>query len=99
MTYTNPKAKWASYDKIMVDPVTIWKNPTTKDVSPEDLQRLANDLWSKLRESLWKDYQIVYQPGPGVMRLAAAITEAEASNPAMDTISSLHPATKLLSGA
>ena len=82
----------------MVDSVQIWKDEGTKDVEPEDLQRLANDLWSKLEESLGKDYQIVSQPGAGVMRFSAAITEAEASNPALDAVTSVIPQTRILTG-
>ncbi len=99
MVYKNPNAKWASYNKIIVDPVQIWKDAETEDVSRADLQRLANDFWSKIRESLQKDYKIVHQPGPGVMRVSAAITEAEASNATMDTITSVIPQTRLLTGA
>lgn len=99
MVYKNPNAKWASYNKIIVDPVQIWKDAETEDVSRADLQRLANDFWSKIRESLQKDYKIVHQPGPGVMRVTIAITEAEASNATMDTITSVIPQTRLLTGA
>ena len=99
MVYKNPNAKWASYNKIIVDPVQIWKDAETEDVSRADLQRLANDFWSKIREAVQKDYEIVHQPGPGVMRVSTAITEAEASDPAMDTITSIIPQTRLLTGA
>jgi len=98
LVYKNPKANWASYDKVIVDPVTIWKDKGTKDVSPEDLQRLANDFWSKIRQALGSDYEIVYAPGPGVIRVRVAITEAEASDPVMDTITSIIPQTRLLTG-
>ncbi len=99
LVYKNPQADWASYDKVIIDPVMIWKDARTQDVSRADLQRLANDLWSKIREALGKDYEIAHQPGPGVMRVTVAITEAEASNPAMDTISSVVPQLRLLTGA
>ena len=97
--YINPNAKWASYDKLIVDPVTVWKDEGTKDVDPEDLQRLANDFWSKIRDEMGKDYKIVHEGGPGVMRIQTAITEAEASDPTMDTVTSIIPQTRLLTGA
>jgi len=99
--YKNPKANWTAYDKVIIDPVTIWRMPDSQleEVSEEDLQLFANDLWSKLRETLKADYEIVHQPGPGVMRLSVAITEAEASNPTMDTVSSVIPQLRLLTGA
>ena len=99
LVYKNPQADWASYDKVIIDPVMIWKDARTQDVSRADLQRLADELWSKIREALGQDYAIAYHPGPGVMRVTVAITEAEASNPALDTISSVVPQLRLLTGA
>ena len=101
LVYRNPKANWAAYDKVMVDPVTIWvgKDSELEDVSQEDRQRLANDLWAKINEALKQDYEIVHAPGPGVLRIQAAITEAEQSTLVLDTLTSLHPATKIVTGA
>ena len=96
--YKNPKTDWKSYTKVIIEPVQIWKDRGTKDVDPEDLQRLADDLWSKIATALNSDYKIVHQPGPGVMRIAAAITEAEASNPVADTVSSVVPQLRILTG-
>ncbi len=99
LIYRNPKANWSSYNKIMLDPVTVWlgKDSDMEDVGPEDRQRLANDLWSKLKGALEKDYQIVHKAGPGVMRIQAAITEAETSTLGLDTISSVAPQMRAMS--
>ncbi len=101
LVYKNPKADFAAYDKVMVDPVTMWigKDSELGDVAHEDRQRLANDLWAKINEALKQDYEIVHVPGPGVMRIQVAITEAERSTLVMDTITSFHPATSILTGA
>lgn len=91
--YRNEKADWKSYKKMMISPVTVWvgKDSELEDVSPLDRQRLANDLWSKLNDALKADYEIVQQPGPGVMLVKVAITEGEASWPVIDTISTIVP--------
>ena len=102
LVYRNPKANWKQYTKIILDPVTLWtsgKDSQLKEVSVEDRQRLGNLLWSKLDENLRKDYEMTTQPGPGVMRIQAALTEAGESSPVMDTISSIVPQMKLLTGA
>ena len=96
--YINPNADWRSYTKVILEPVTIWKDKETEDVSPEDLQTLANFLHGHLYDTLDKDYTIVQQAGPGVMRATFAITEAEASAPVMDTITSIIPQTRILTG-
>ncbi len=98
--YINPKADFAAYDKVLVEPVTIWlgKDSELGKVAPEDRQRLANDLWVKIIEALKPDYAIVHVPGPGVLRIQAAITDAEQSTLIMDSLTSLHPATSILAG-
>ncbi len=97
--YINPDADWRSYDKIMLDSVTVWKNEETQDVSSEDLQALTDFLYTHLHEALGQDYTMVSQPGPGVMRAAFAISEAEASSPGADVVTSIIPQTRLLTGA
>lgn len=96
--YINPNADWRSYTKVILEPVMIWKDKETEDVSPEDLQTLVNFLHGQLYDMLGKDYTIVQQAGPGVMRATLAITEAEASDPVMDTISSVIPQLRILTG-
>ena len=89
------------YDKAMVDSVTIWrdKDSPLKEEWKADLQRLADYFWDKVVKALMPNYKIVSKPGPGVMRVTVAITEAEASNPTMDTISSVLPPARALTGA
>jgi len=87
---------------VLLEPVTVWmsqKDSQLKDVSVEDRQRLAALLWSKLDESLRKDFVMTSQAGPDVMRIQAAITEAEGSNAVLDTVTSIIPQTRLLTGA
>jgi len=99
--YKNPSADWRKYRKIWLDPVTVWmsqKDSQLNDVSVEDRQRLAALLWSKLDEYLRQDYQMTSQAGPDVVRIQAAITEAESSNVVLDTVTSIIPQTRLLSG-
>ena len=99
--YKNPAADWRKYKKIQLDPVTVWmsqKDSQLKDVPVEDRQRLATLLWSKLDEQLRKDYQMTSQAGPDVMRIQIAITEAGESNAVLDTVTSVVPQTRMLSG-
>ena len=100
--YKNPAADWRKYKKIQLDPVTIWmsqKDSQLKDVPVEDRQRLAALLWSKLDEQLRKDYEMTSQGGPDVIHMQAAITEAGESNAILDTVTSIIPQTRLLTGA
>jgi Protein of unknown function (DUF3313) len=101
LRYKNPAADWRKYRKVWLDPVTVWmsqKDSQLKDVSVEDRQRMAALFWSKLDEQLRKDYVMTYQAGPDVMRIQAAITEADPSNAVLDSVTSVIPQTRLLSG-
>lgn len=93
LVYWSPGANWAAYDKVQVDPVTIWlgEDSAADDVPKEDLQRLADLFHAKLVEKLSEDYELAAAAGPGVLRVRVALTDAEASNPFLDTISTYIP--------
>ncbi|HXJ37285.1 MAG TPA: DUF3313 domain-containing protein [Candidatus Eisenbacteria bacterium] len=88
LVYRNPKAVWTSYDKVLLDPVTLWRSgPKALDPVPrEDLLRLVTDFQSAVRARLREDFQFVDAPGPGVMRIRLAITEAQGSDPVLDVL-------------
>ncbi len=96
LIYINPSVDWARYNAILIDSVTLWRDQKTDDVSQEDQQRLTDYFYAALHESLSKDYEIVDRPGPNVLRLRAAITEAKGSRVVMDTITSIVPQLRLL---
>lgn len=98
LVYQNARVNWPSYFKVIVDPVTVWlgKDSQLQEVSGNDRQRMANDLWSKLIEALQADYQIVHKPGPGTLRIQAALTEAEESSMVLDTVSSVLPGMSMM---
>lgn len=79
LVYVDPHASFAKYRKVMIDPVTIWRDADTAALVPADAAELADELGDLLRMTLDDDYEIVTQPGPDVLRVRAAITEAEGS--------------------
>jgi hypothetical protein len=93
LVYFNPSADWARYDKIILEPVTVWRNENfdPDEISKEDLQRLVDALYIAVKDQLAKDYQIVDRSGPGVLRMRVAITEADDSVVVMDTITNILP--------
>jgi hypothetical protein len=101
LVYRNPDADWAAYDKIKLDPVTIWagEGSAFEDFSKPDRQELADTLYTMLVEELSQDFQMVDDLGPGVLHVQVAITDAQTSNPTLDTISSVVPQALLLSQA
>ena len=96
LRYINPAAKWTEYSKIMIDPVTFWGADSTQ-ISASDQQMLVNFFNQQLNAQLGQKFQIVTQPGPGVMKLDVALIEAEAATPVMRSISMIVPQAHMLS--
>ena len=93
LVYINPNVNWMAYNRVMIDPITVYAipgNPLDK-LPREQLIALANYLDSALRDELGKSYTIVDEPGSGVMRLRVALTEAGAGRPVLGVVSSLTP--------
>jgi len=102
LVYIKPDVDWRRYDKMMIEPVAIWgggaKSGTLEDVPHEEEQVLVDYFDAALREELGKDYKLVDRPGPGVLRLRVAITEAEGSTVPLDVLSTFVPQMRTLSG-
>ena len=93
LVYVNRQANFKAYSKILLDPVRVYaaSGSALGKLADEDLQRLVNYLDATLREHLKADYAFVNAPGPDVMRLRVAITEAKGAKVALDTFSTLMP--------
>ena len=99
--YLRPHVDWASYDKILLDPVTLWRGEESKGVgtSPEDAQKLVDYFYAVIKKDLEEQgLVIVATPGPGTLRMQVAITKLKESHVVMDVISSVVPATLAISG-
>jgi hypothetical protein len=95
LLYINPNVNWNTYTKIILEPVQFWDSANTT-VPASDQRMLASYLYSALRESLQNDFTLVDQPGPGVLKLEAAIIDASASTPVLRSVSVILPQAFLL---
>ena len=93
LVYTDSAADFAKYDKIIVDPVTVWVKGDSRlaKLPQKDVTALVTYLDATVRASLKQDYQIVDRPAAGVMRLRIAITDGKKANVALNTLSSVVP--------
>lgn len=96
LRYLNPAAQWTQYNKIMLNPVTFWSGSSTR-VSPADQQTLVNYLSQQLTLQLGQKFEIVQQPGPGVMKLDAALVDMSSATPMLRTFSMMVPQARALS--
>ena len=95
LRYVNPNARWTQYNKVLVDPVTFWTGDNSS-LSPSDQQALTNSFYQSLLTQLGTKFQVVNEPGPGVMRLQTAITDAQAATPVLRTVSMVVPQARAL---
>lgn len=93
LVYRKDGTDWAAYRQVHLAPVTIWAADASafEDFSPADRQALANRFYAVTYAELEKDYQMVATPAPGVLDVQMALTDAQASNPALDTVSTVMP--------
>jgi hypothetical protein len=96
LMYVNEDADWASYDSMIIDSVTIWYTDRTATLSDEDAQALTDRLYGALHTELSKDFKIVEEPGPGVIRLRGAVTQAKGARVVGKTVTSIIPQLRLL---
>ena len=94
MSYENPSKSLKEYDKFIIDPVVVHFAPNAKGigVDPLKVKQVADYLHREMWQALSIRYQVVNTPGPGVLRLRAAITDIKTTVPIMN----IHPGTKLL---
>ena len=100
LVYIDPKADIKSYTRVLMDPVKLYASSenSMENVSLDDRKKLLNYADAAIREHLAKNYVFVREPGPGVMRLRVALTEADSSYVALDTISTVLPVGLALAG-
>src|SRR5262245_65561492 len=88
LVYHNPTTDWRAYDKVLLEPVTLWRSgrKSLDPVPPEDLLRLVSDFQRAVRTRLGEGFPLVDQAGPGVMRIRLGITAAHADEPMVDVL-------------
>ena len=96
LVWVNPNAQWASYNKILLDPVQFWASPDTK-LSSSDQQVLTEYFYNSLKTNIpQQGFTLVDQPGPGVIRLQVALMDATTATPGLRTVSVVVPQARVL---
>jgi len=94
LVYRTPGLDLGAYDKVMIDPVVVWYSPESdyKGIHPEELKMLADDFRATVVDALADAYPVVEAPGPGVLRIRAALTDVVATKPALNIATTVVPA-------
>ncbi len=82
---------WRDYNQLMIDPITIMFHPESEGnaIQPERLVELTDSFMAALTEQLGGDYKTTDAPGPGVLRIQAAITDIKTVNAALNVTTAL----------
>jgi hypothetical protein len=89
--YVKPDAAWPRYNAIYIESVTLWVSDESKKPTLEEQKMLTDLLYKSLHERLGEKFKIVDKPGPGVIKVRAALTEAKGARVALNTVTTLIP--------
>ena len=89
LTYVDPDVDFKKYDSLMFDRVSVWLSPEAenRDVDPAVFKKMSDYFLNALVKAVEDGYTVVDQPGPNVIRVRAAITDVEPSDPVAKAIS------------
>jgi hypothetical protein len=94
--YVDPQAAWSRYNAIFIDSVTLWMADPSKAPSPQDQQMLTDMLYKALSEKVGEKFRLAAGPGPGVIRVRAALTQAKGANVALNAITTVIPQLRVI---
>jgi len=101
LLYIKKDADFKQYDKLMFDRVMVLlaENAEYREIDPAMLSELTDYYQNALLNAVKDGYEIVDQPGPGVLRVRTAITGVKPSRPVANTLSTIIPVGIVVSGA
>jgi hypothetical protein len=87
----NSGANWRQYDKVIVDPVTVYRGQDNQfvKVSEPDKIALASYMQSQFTQKLRTRFSIVSSPAPGTLRVHLTLTGAKTTTPVLGPFSHL----------
>ena len=93
LVYHKHDTNWASYDKVLLDPITIWseKASTLPADQLADYQKVVDSFHLTLRDKLAKSYGMVDAPAPGALRIQTAIINGAQANTPLKVAKTIAP--------
>jgi hypothetical protein len=95
--YINPKAGWPRYSAIHLESVSLWVHDESKKPDPKDQKMLTDMLYKALHDKLGEKFKLVNEPGPGVIQVRAALTQAKGARVVLNTVTTVIPQARLAS--
>jgi hypothetical protein len=95
LRYINPDVDWKKYRSVLIDTPVVYVDSETTNLIKADQKRLTDKLHDALEAALETNFEIVEEPGPGVLRVRTAITEAQGSKILLNAATGLVPQLRL----
>lgn len=91
--YLKEGVDFKQYKKIMLDSVVFFlaDDAEYKGINAEDMKELSDTFNKSVVDALAKDYPLVAEAGPDVMRVRVAITSLKPSKPASAAVTTVLP--------
>jgi len=101
LVYIKPGINLKPYTKLMFERVRVLLSDKAdyQALDPVLLKELTDYYQNAIFNAVKGGYEIVDQPGPGVLRVRVAITQLQPSNPVANTMSTIIPVGMVVAGA
>ncbi|NTA83994.1 DUF3313 domain-containing protein [Agrobacterium tumefaciens] len=87
----NSGANWKQYDKVIIDPVTVYRGQDNQfvKISEQDKAALASYMQSHFTQKLRTRFSVVNSPSLGTLRIHLTLTGAKTTTPVLGPFSHL----------
>jgi hypothetical protein len=101
LVYFKPGVDYKAYNKLMFERIVVLLSDSaeSRSIDPALMKALTDYYQNALFAAVKGGYEVVDQPGPGVLRVRVAITQLKPSNPTANTLSTIVPVGMVVSGA
>jgi hypothetical protein len=93
MSWRKPGVDFKIYDKIIVERLNFFYKDDAdyKGIDPTELKALGDYFHETFMKEIGKIYPVVTEPGPGVLRVRAALTDIVPNKPAVSVVTLVVP--------
>ena len=91
--YVDSSVDFTQYDKLLIDRIKVWykEDSDYKGIDPDDLKALTDYFHQTIVKAVGDDYQVVSEPGPGVLHVRIAVTDLVPNKPEASVVTLVVP--------
>ena len=93
LLWIKPGVDFTKYKKVMVDYVifAFSEDSEYKGIDADEMKKIADDASLAFVNAIEEEFLVVSKPGPGVLRVRAAIVDLKQSKPGLSAVSTVVP--------